>query len=103
MPEAFPALIRSLPRFDGPFDAFRLAATGCDVLFATYSAGTEIPAHEHETENCGVIIQGELVLTIAGVEQRFEAGEWYHVPPRTVHAGRFEVPTTEIEFWFTAR
>jgi hypothetical protein len=38
----FPELIRSLAPFDGPFDAYRLAAEGCEVLFASYPAGTEI-------------------------------------------------------------
>ena len=35
-----PPRIRALPDFDGPFDAFRLAADGAEVLFATYPAGT---------------------------------------------------------------
>ncbi len=34
----FPARIAALEPFDGPFDAFRLAADGCDVLLATYPA-----------------------------------------------------------------
>ena len=37
----FPDLIRQLPAFEGPFDAFRLEASGCDVLFASYPVGTE--------------------------------------------------------------
>ena len=32
----FPPLIRALPAFEGAFDAFRLRAERCDVLFATY-------------------------------------------------------------------
>ncbi len=56
--------------------------------------------HRHETENVGVITQGELILTVDGKEQRYGAGEWYHVPVRVVHAARFETDTSEIEFWF---
>ena len=41
----FPKLLRELPPFDGPFDAFRLEAKNCDVLFASYPAGTVIPPH----------------------------------------------------------
>ena len=33
-----------LPAFEGPFDTHRLAADGCDVLVASYPAGTVIPA-----------------------------------------------------------
>ena len=96
----FPDPIRSLPPFDGPFDAFRLAAEGCEVLFACYPAGTEIAPHSHDTENCGVITAGELVLLTDGKERRLGPGEWYHLPPGQKHAARFEVATSEIEFWF---
>jgi quercetin dioxygenase-like cupin family protein len=96
----FPNLLRELPKFAGPFDAFKLEAKDCDVLFASYPAGTSIPPHDHETENVGVITQGELILTMDGKESRYGPGEWYHVPARAVHAARFEKETSEIEFWF---
>jgi hypothetical protein len=96
----FPSLLRNLPAFDGPFDAFKLEAKGCDVLFASYPAGTTIAPHSHETENVGVITQGELLLTVDGKESRYGPGQWYHVAPRALHAARFEKETSEIEFWF---
>jgi quercetin dioxygenase-like cupin family protein len=97
---SFPDPIQALPRFAGPFDALRLAADGCDVLFASYSAGTTVDPHSHDTENCGVITQGELILITDGSERRLGPGQWYHLEPGQVHAARFEVPTAAIEFWF---
>jgi quercetin dioxygenase-like cupin family protein len=96
----FPQLLRNLPKFEGPFDAFKLEARNCDVLFASYPAGTSIPPHQHETENVGVITQGELILTLDGKETRFGPGDWYHIPARATHGARFEQETSEIEFWF---
>jgi len=96
----FPDLVRNLPEFDGPFDAFRLAAEGCEVLFASYPAGTTIEPHTHPTENVGVITQGELILTRGGEETRYGPGDWYHVDANEEHAARFEVDTSEVEFWF---
>lgn len=96
----FPARIRELPAFDGPFDAHRLAAGKCEVLFASYPAGTAIAAHTHDTENCGVITQGELILTVAGSETRYGPGDWYHLTPGEEHSARFDSDTSEIEFWF---
>jgi quercetin dioxygenase-like cupin family protein len=96
----FPELIRSLPAFEGPFDAMRLAADGCEVLFASYPAGTTIDPHEHGTRNCGVITKGELFLTVGGVESRYGPGDWYEVEANQVHSARFDVDTSEIEFWF---
>jgi quercetin dioxygenase-like cupin family protein len=96
----FPDLIRQLPQFDGPFDAYRLAAGGCDVLFASYPAGTEIKPHDHPTRNCGVITRGELILTCSGKETIYGVGDWYYLDANVEHAARFEVETSEIEFWF---
>lgn len=96
----FPESLRSLPKFEGPFDAFKLEAKGCDVLFASYPAGTTIQPHHHATDNVGVITQGELILMIDGQETRYQAGDWYQVSAQVVHAARFEQETSEIEFWF---
>ena len=97
---AFPARIEALDEFDGPFDAYRLAADGCDVLLATYPAGTVIDPHSHETHNVGVITRGELILVIDGDAERFGPGDWYEVPAGVTHAARFDVDSAEIEFWF---
>lgn len=96
----FPKQLRTLPKFDGPFDAYKLTAQSCDILFASYPAETDIPAHSHNTANIGVITQGELILIMDGKESRYRSGDWYHVPACTDHAARFEQETSEIEFWF---
>ena len=99
---SFPNLIDALPAYVGRFEARRLAADGCEVLFASYPAGSEIEPHAHETNNVGVITQGALLLSIDGTETRYGVGDWYHVPAGQKHAARFEVDTAEIEFWFDA-
>lgn len=96
-----PPRIRALPPFEGPFDAFRLGADGCEVLFATYPAGTVIEPHRHDTDNVGVITAGELLMTVDGAESCYGPGDWYHVPPGVEHGARFEQDTAEIELWFT--
>ena len=79
----YPDKIKSLPLYDGRFDAYQLAAKDCDVLFASYPAGTAIPAHVHDTDNHGVITRGELLLTMNGATTRITTGDWYHVPANT--------------------
>jgi Uncharacterized conserved protein, contains double-stranded beta-helix domain len=96
----FPKKLRDLPRFDGPFEAHKLSTEGCDVLFASYPAGTNLEPHTHNTHNVGVITQGEMIITMNGVERRYGVGEWYEIPAEAVHAARTEVDTSEIEFWF---
>ena len=98
----YPERIRQLPAYDGRFDAFRLAARGADVLFASYPAGTEIPPHTHDTDNVGIITRGELILTIGDTVSRHGPGDWYEVPAGVEHAARFDQETDEIEFWLVA-
>jgi len=98
----YPDRIRTLPLYDGRFDAYKLAADGADVLFASYPAGTSIPPHHHDTDNHGVILRGELLLHMDGKVQRFSQGDWYHVPAGREHAAEFRQATDEIEFWFRA-
>lgn len=96
----YPNIIKSLPIYDGRFDAHKLIANGCDVLFASYPAGTSIPPHIHDTNNHGVITRGTLILTIEDKVTQVGVGEWYHVPAHVEHSAKFEVETDEIEFWF---
>lgn len=96
----YPEKIKSLPLYDGRFDAYKLEAKGSDVLFASYPAGTSIPPHTHDTDNHGVITRGELILRIDNQITRVSTGEWYHVPANVEHSAEFEVETDEIEFWF---
>ncbi len=96
----FPNKLRELPKFDGPFDAYKLAAEGCDVLMASYPAGSALEPHVHDTNNVGVITQGEMIILVNAEERRYAVGDWYEIPAGTRHAARTEVDTSEIEFWF---
>ena len=44
-----------------------------------------------------------MILTVDGKEKRYRAGDWYQVRAKKMHAARFEVETSEIEFWFRHR
>lgn len=98
----YPELICNLPKFTGQFEARRLQADKCDVLFATYPAGTTIDIHSHTTENVGVITKGELLLTMDNKTEKIATGDWYHVPANKQHSAEFLSDTCEIEFWFDA-
>ena len=97
----YPDRICGLPKFGGQFDARKLEAEGCDVLFATYPAGTVIEPHRHDTDNVGIITKGELRLTMDGETTTIGGGEWYHVPAEKEHSAEFREDTCEIEFWFS--
>lgn len=70
------------------------------MLFASYPAGTSIPAHVHDTDNYGVITRGALILTTQDATRVYRVGDWYQVPAGVEHAAEFAEETDEIEFWF---
>lgn len=98
----YPDKIRSLPLFDGSFDAYKMRSDNCDILFASYPANSTVDEHTHDTENHGVVTRGELILTIDGKATRYAIGDWYHVPAGLLHQADFELDTDTIELWFKA-
>ena len=106
MVDSYPERIEALPMQKRCVDTsakYKLEAKDCNVLFASYQPGTSIPSHTHEDADIfGVVISGEIILTVDGNTTRHGAGEWYHIPPGAEHATVFEQETNEIEFWFKA-
>ena len=96
----FPDKILSLPIFKERFDANKITTADIDIYFASYPQNTEIEPHKHDTDNYGVVTQGELILIVGAREQRYKIGSWYHLNPNQIHAAKFEVDTSIIEFWF---
>lgn len=61
---------------------FQMSAMVVDV-----PPGAQVPPHMHAKEEEGYfVLEGELALTIAERTQTLLAGDFGHVPPRTVHA-----------------
>lgn len=99
-PHFFPDKLLDLEAFSDRFSAQRIQSDKADVYFASYPAGTVIEAHQHDTDNYGVITKGALTLIVGDKESTYGPGEWYHVPAHQMHAARFDEDTAEIELWF---
>jgi quercetin dioxygenase-like cupin family protein len=96
----YPKRIQKLKTFFDRFEAFKMESPSCDTLFAMYPAGSVIESHRHDTENCGVVTKGEMILITNGQERRYRVGDWYHLEKNQAHSARFDVDTNQIEFWF---
>jgi quercetin dioxygenase-like cupin family protein len=99
-PNIHPLIQQQLTKFSGRFEAWQHQSDNLQLFCAYYPADTVIEPHSHETDNCGVIIQGEIFITIEGIEKSYKTGEWYEVAAGIVHSARTTELTTEIEFWF---
>ena len=88
---AFPDSIHSLPEADIPFPGVRgwlSQAAGSQIVFFEIEPIGEVSPHSHG-EQWGMVVEGEMELTIGGEAHRYGPGDSYHIPAGTVHSARF--------------
>jgi quercetin dioxygenase-like cupin family protein len=96
---AFPEMITRLPEADVPFKGVRAwisQAKDHQVVFFEMEPIGLVSAHRHG-EQWGIVVEGEMELTIGGVRKRYKAGESYHVPAGVEHAACFLAKTRVID------
>lgn len=65
----------------------------------TLAPGGAIPEHRHDTiEHEQVVVRGEMVLTLDGVERAVRAGDAVFIPAGTAHAYANRSREQEVEF-----
>ena len=97
----FPEMIRSLPEIDIPIEGVRgwlLQGPEQQLVFFDLETIAEVPLHTHG-EQWGVLIAGEMELTIANKTRIYHSGEWYHIPADTPHSAKFLKRCFVIDFF----
>ncbi|MDP2661356.1 MAG: cupin domain-containing protein [Dehalococcoidia bacterium] len=90
--DLYPPIIRDLPLVDLPFKGIHgyLLQGACrQVVFFEIEATAEIPEHSHGAQ-WGVVLEGELELTIAGVTHPYRQGDSYYIPADAAHSVIFK-------------
>ena len=97
----FPEIIRKLPQADAPFPGITLwllqGPTAC-ATFVEAMEDADIPEHSHGPQ-WGVIVAGELVLTIDGKTRVYRPGEEYDVPAGVPHAAKLRRGVRVVDFF----
>ena len=99
----FSNVIKDLPEADTCLPGVRawiLSGEGRQVAFFEIEPIGAIPEHAHE-EQWGVVVEGEMELTVGGTTQRYRAGDSYHIPAGTPHAARFLTRFRAIDVFAT--
>jgi quercetin dioxygenase-like cupin family protein len=63
-----------------------LFGEGAMLNLIELAPGARVPEHDHPHEQLGYVLEGELVLAIAGVEHRLGPGDAYAIPGGVEHA-----------------
>jgi quercetin dioxygenase-like cupin family protein len=101
MDHVFPDPIRKLPLADVPLDgvtAFLSQAVGHQILFMEFTKDADLPEHAHEAQ-VGIVVQGEIELTIGGEKRCFERGDMYHIPAGVKHSGKIFAGYADVTFF----
>ena len=95
----YPELIQSLPEVDVPMEGVRgrlLQGRDRQVVFFDIDPIGSIPLHTHGAQG-GIVVQGEMELTIGGETRTYRAGDSYYVPAGVEHGATFTTPFKAID------
>ncbi len=87
----YPDLIRNLPEADIPMDGVRgwiLQSGNHQAVFFDIEPVGEVPPHSHCAQ-WGVVLEGEMSLTIGDETRIYRKGDWYYIPEGVVHGATF--------------
>ncbi|MCB2188526.1 MAG: cupin domain-containing protein [Deltaproteobacteria bacterium] len=85
----FSDFIHQWPHADIAFEGVEarlLAGEVGQAVFFCLPAGASVPPHSHGAQ-WGIVVQGELTLTIGGVARTYKKGDTYQIGDGEVHSG----------------
>ena len=92
MPTAsYPEFITGLPQANIPLEGVRgwiSQAPDHQVVFLDIDPIGVVPAHTHG-EQWGIVVEGEMELTIGDETRRYGPGDSYHIPAGAPHGAKF--------------
>ena len=97
----FPDLINNLPDADIPFKGIKgklLQGKDHQIVFMEINAIGEVPPHSHGAQ-WGVVLKGDMRLTINGVIKTCRKGDYYFIPAGAVHSANFKTNVFVIDFF----
>ncbi len=96
---AFPEFITSLPEADIPFPGVHgRISQGPDhqIIFMDIEPIGEVAPHRHGAQ-WGIVVEGEMDLTIGGVKRTYQAGDSYYIPANVEHGATFRTRVRVID------
>jgi quercetin dioxygenase-like cupin family protein len=86
----FPEIIADLPEADIPVEGVQshlFQGENQQFVFMSFENDVEVPEHSHEAQ-WGVVLDGEIELTVDGKKYNLRKGDTYFVPKDIAHSAR---------------
>lgn len=99
--EIYPDIIKNLPEADIPFNGIRgWLSQGKDhqIVFFDIEPIGKVSEHSHGAQ-WGIVIDGEMELTIGGITKTYKRGDSYYIPDGVVHSAVFKSRTLALDFF----
>jgi len=98
----YPDVITSLPEAkiackNGK--AWILQAEASQLVFFQFKESTDMPTHSHTYPQWGIVVEGEMELTIDDKTQLCRKGDEYLVPAGKAHSARFLRNTRMMDYF----
>ena len=94
----FPELITRHPAADLGLDGVEshlVQAGDQQMVFMRFTRDLEVPEHSHEAQ-WGVVLDGEMELTVEGVRKVLRRGDSYYVPAGAKHSARIQLGYADV-------
>ena len=98
----YPEVITRLPEAElqvAGAKAWILQAEASQLVFFQFQSGKCLPSHSHTYDQWGVVIDGEMELTVAREPRIFKKGDEYLVPAGSVHSAKFLCLTRVMDYF----
>ncbi|MBA7568537.1 hypothetical protein ES708_10266 [subsurface metagenome] len=97
----FPEIITNLPEADIPIEgvhSYLFQGENQQFIFMSFENYVEVPEHSHEAQ-WGVILDGEIELTIDGKKCTFAKEDTYFIPKDVKHSARIRKGYKDLTFF----
>lgn len=97
----FPEMITNLPEADINFKGVRgWISQGKDhqIVFFDIEPVGKVSEHAHNAQ-WGMVIDGEMELTIGGITKTYKKGDSYYIPDGVPHSAVFKTRTRVLDFF----
>ena len=88
----FPNIITNLPEADIPIEGLHshlFQGKNQQIVFMGFEKDIEIPEHSHDAQ-WGVVLDGEIDMTIDGKNYTFKKGDKYFIPKDVKHSAKIK-------------